>query len=231
VGALATLKIWSITNKKKRYGSSSLVNWLVGKKKFVSPIYDIYMKPSDWWTQNLLLVLKLKRSVKFDPLHSPTMFSQDLLVKFSKMKAWMMMLLNGGDSMEMEDTAAKKNKRESFIVTDGFCPNPPLLMGGDSMEDTAAKKKKRKSFIVTDGFSPNPPPRTTRSPGGKVTTPGGSKLSVTEKVIVSGNSRKRCCFYATHGASSPVVARQLRRLSDLDSKQRFDLVDVVPRRK
>ena len=98
-----------------------------------------------------------------------------------------------------------------------------LLMGTEGMEKSESESK-RGSFIGSVDHSPKLPPGATRSPGGEVTTPFGTRLVVTEKIV--GIGRKRCLFFAPNAAISPVVTKQHKRLSRLDSLQRSGRIHV-----
>ena len=100
-----------------------------------------------------------------------------------------------------------------------------LLMGTEGMEKSESESK-RGSFIGSVDHSPRQPPGAKRSPGGEVTTPFGTRLVVTEKMVGIGQGRKWCLFFAPNDAISPVVMKQHKRLSRLDSLQRLGRIHV-----
>ena len=93
-----------------------------------------------------------------------------------------------------------------------------LLMGTEGMKKSESESK-RGSFIGSVDHSPKLPPGAKKSPGGEVTTPFGTRLVVTEKIVGIGQGRKRFLFFAPNAAISPVVTKQHKRLSRLDSLQ------------
>ena len=94
-------------------------------------------------------------------------------------------------------------------------------LGMDTGEDNSSKRKR---YIGRGGVSPEPPPKATMSPGGKFSTPQGSKhVKVARDVRDSrtGQLLESVNLFAKQGGTSPEQTKQYNRLKKADSMQQF----------
>ena len=83
-------------------------------------------------------------------------------------------------------------------------------------------------YIGGGGVSPALPPKAIKSPGGTVTTPGGSNLYTMEREVVRCKHREKVSLFGKPGDTLPEQTKYYNRLNDLDTKQKCVLFMISP---
>ena len=93
---------------------------------------------------------------------------------------------------------------------------------------SGAHSSKRKGYIGRGEVSPALPPKAIESPGGTVSTPGGSNLYIMEREVVRGKHREKVSLFGKPGDTLPEQTKHYNRLNDLDTKQKCVLFIISP---